>query len=70
MRDIRAALFAKHAQHVVLIHFPIALFLTQQATSRGVLDELIGVGRRLEIDLGHGGLHADDDGHAGQVRIG
>ena len=26
--DIRTALFAKHAQHVVLIHFPIALFLT------------------------------------------
>jgi uncharacterized membrane protein len=26
--DIRAALLAKHAQHVVLIHFPIALFLT------------------------------------------
>lgn len=26
--DIRAALSAKHAQHVVLIHFPIALFLT------------------------------------------
>jgi uncharacterized membrane protein len=25
--DIRSALFAKHAQHVVLIHFPIALFL-------------------------------------------
>jgi uncharacterized membrane protein len=25
--DIRAALFAKHAQHVVLIHFPIALFI-------------------------------------------
>jgi uncharacterized membrane protein len=25
--DIRAALSAKHAQHVVLIHFPIALFL-------------------------------------------
>ncbi|HEV3419557.1 MAG TPA: DUF2231 domain-containing protein [Candidatus Acidoferrum sp.] len=24
--DIKAALFAKHAQHVVLIHFPIALF--------------------------------------------
>jgi uncharacterized membrane protein len=24
--DIRAALLAKHAQHVVLIHFPIALF--------------------------------------------
>ncbi len=25
--DPRTALFAKHAQHVVLIHFPIALFL-------------------------------------------
>jgi uncharacterized membrane protein len=25
--DIKTALFAKHAQHVVLIHFPIALFL-------------------------------------------
>jgi uncharacterized membrane protein len=25
--DIKAALFAKHAQHVVLIHFPIALFI-------------------------------------------
>ena len=25
--DIHAALLAKHAQHVVLIHFPIALFL-------------------------------------------
>ncbi len=26
--DPKAALLAKHAQHVVLIHFPIALFLT------------------------------------------
>ena|SRR5271166_4847843 len=26
--DLRAALLAKHAQHVVLVHFPIALFLT------------------------------------------
>jgi uncharacterized membrane protein len=26
--DIRTALLAKHAQHVVLIHFPIALFTT------------------------------------------
>ena len=25
--DIKQALLAKHAQHVVLIHFPIALFL-------------------------------------------
>jgi uncharacterized membrane protein len=26
--DLRTTLFAKHAQHVVLIHFPIALFIT------------------------------------------
>ena len=26
--DLRAILLAKHAQHVVLIHFPIALFMT------------------------------------------
>jgi uncharacterized membrane protein len=25
--DIRSALLAKHAQHVVIIHFPIALFM-------------------------------------------
>ena len=25
--DLKAALLAKHAQHVVLIHFPIALFI-------------------------------------------
>ena len=25
--DIKSVLFAKHAQHVVLIHFPIALFI-------------------------------------------
>src|SRR6201997_3489680 len=25
--DIKSAIFAKHAQHVVLIHFPIALFI-------------------------------------------
>jgi uncharacterized membrane protein len=29
--DIKAALLAKHAQHVVLIHFPIALFLAAVA---------------------------------------
>jgi uncharacterized membrane protein len=26
--DLRSALLAKHAQHVVLVHFPVALFLT------------------------------------------
>ncbi len=29
--DLKAALLAKHAQHVVLIHFPIGLFLTAVA---------------------------------------
>lgn len=29
--DLKAALAAKHAQHVVLIHFPIALFITGAA---------------------------------------
>jgi len=29
--DPKAALLAKHAQHVVLVHFPIALFLTGAA---------------------------------------
>jgi len=29
--DIRAALLARHAQHVVLIHFPIALFIAAVA---------------------------------------
>ena len=26
--DLKTVLFARHAQHVVLIHFPIALFIT------------------------------------------
>ena len=26
--DIKTVVFAKHAQHVVLIHFPIALFIS------------------------------------------
>ena len=29
--DLRAALFAKHAQHPVIIHFPIALFIISVA---------------------------------------
>jgi uncharacterized membrane protein len=44
--DLKTALFAKHAQHVVLIHFPIALFITavsfdliaQWTKPRGVAD--------------------------------
>ena len=26
--DLKTALLARHAQHVVLVHFPIALFIT------------------------------------------
>jgi len=33
--DLKAALLAKHAQHVVLIHFPIGLFLMGVALSVG-----------------------------------
>ena len=29
--DLKATLLAKHAQHVVLIHFPIALFMASFA---------------------------------------
>lgn len=29
--NLQSTLFAKHAQHVVLIHFPVALFLTSVA---------------------------------------
>ena len=44
--DLKTALLAKHAQHVVLIHFPIALFITavafdfaaQRTKQRGLAD--------------------------------
>jgi uncharacterized membrane protein len=38
--DIKSALLARHAQHVVLVHFPIALFMA------GVAFDLIGQWRR------------------------
>lgn len=38
--DLRAILIEKHAQHVVLIHFPIALFIV------GVLFDLLSRGKR------------------------
>src|SRR5438067_2674425 len=38
--DLRTILLAKHAQHVVLIHFPIALFIT------GVAFDLLSRGKR------------------------
>jgi uncharacterized membrane protein len=41
--DIRAALLAKHAQHVVLIHFPIALFIV------GVLFDFLAQSPRRRV---------------------
>ncbi|HEY2460078.1 MAG TPA: DUF2231 domain-containing protein [Candidatus Acidoferrum sp.] len=41
--DLKSALFAKHAQHVVLIHFPIALFIV------GVLFDLLGQWRKNNL---------------------
>jgi uncharacterized membrane protein len=38
--DLRTIVQAKHAQHVVLVHFPIALFIT------GVLFDLLSRGKR------------------------
>lgn len=38
--DLRTTLLAKHAQHVVLIHFPIALFIT------GVVFDVLSRGKR------------------------
>ena len=41
--DIKAAFLAKHAQHVVLIHFPIALFLI------GVLFDVLARGAKRSM---------------------
>lgn len=41
--DIKAALLAKHAQHVVLIHFPIALFII------GVLFDFLGQWKKQRL---------------------
>lgn len=41
--DIESVIFAKHAQHVVLIHFPIALFIT------GVLFDFLAYRTRRRV---------------------
>jgi uncharacterized membrane protein len=41
--DIRTIVFAKHAQHVVLIHFPIALFII------GVLFDFLAQGKKQSV---------------------
>jgi uncharacterized membrane protein len=47
--DVKSILLAKHAQHVVLVHFPIALFIT------GIAFDLIGhwTKRRYLLDAGY-----------------
>jgi len=47
--DLRTVLMAKHAQHVVLIHFPLALFIT------GVLFDLLSRGKRTSQLANAGG---------------
>jgi uncharacterized membrane protein len=50
--DPKAALLAKHAQHVVLIHFPIALFLTGVAfdvAARWTKKTTFAVGANLNL---------------------
>jgi uncharacterized membrane protein len=42
----RTIVLPRHAQHVVLIHFPIALFIA------GVIFDLLGRGRRLSLLAG------------------
>src|SRR5580704_7715981 len=44
--DPRTAIFAKHAQHVVIIHFPIALFIVGVA-----LDFIASWTRRKDLAL-------------------
>ena len=50
--DIRSVLLAKHAQHVVLIHFPIALFLSGvffDLLSRGKPESAFATAARVNI---------------------
>jgi uncharacterized membrane protein len=52
--DLRTVLLAKHAQHVVLIHFPIALFITGvglDVLSRGKRESQLASAAYLNISL-------------------
>ena len=71
--DIRTALLAKHAQHVVLIHFPIALFTAAVAFDYlGAVDEQpdAGCGGVFQSSASCG-LHCANRGHrSGSVAMG
>ena len=52
--DVKTVLLAKHAQHVVFIHFPIALFVAGvlfDLLSRGKRDTALGSAAYLNISL-------------------
>ncbi len=52
--DLRTVLLAKHAQHVVLIHFPIALFMTGvglDLLSRGNRDSQIAAAAYWNLSI-------------------
>jgi uncharacterized membrane protein len=52
--DLRTILLAKHAQHVVLIHFPIALFITGvgfDLLSRGKRDSQLATAAYLNLSI-------------------
>jgi uncharacterized membrane protein len=52
--DLRTIVLAKHAQHVVLIHFPIALFMTGVALdllSRGKQDSQLASAAYLNLSI-------------------
>lgn len=52
--DLRTVLLAKHAHHVVLIHFPIALFITGvgfDLRSRGRRESQLASAAYLNISL-------------------
>ncbi|HEY1525667.1 MAG TPA: DUF2231 domain-containing protein [Candidatus Angelobacter sp.] len=52
--DLRTVLLAKHAQHVVLIHFPIALFITGvglDLLSRGKLTSQLAGAAYLNLSI-------------------
>jgi uncharacterized membrane protein len=52
--DLQTILLAKHAQHVVLIHFPIALFITGvglDLLSRGKRDSQLATAAYLNLSI-------------------
>jgi uncharacterized membrane protein len=52
--DLRTIVLAKHAQHVVLIHFPIALFMTGvgfDLLSRGKRDSQLAAAAYLNLTI-------------------